>query len=145
MKVLIQLVKNSIAIHVISAWSNRAIFEVPQVWSNIYWVMLLTIYSGITLLTDQVVAGHYLQNPFKSQRTFIPSKQQIFELLLGNQSIGNEKISQRPLRKINNNVKILSYLDIMAIPVMEFQIRWYKISFEEFQFYWGVAICFSFF
>ena len=55
---------------------------------------------GITLLTDQVVAGHYLQNPFNSQRTFIPSKQQIFELLLGNQSIGNEKSSQRPLRKI---------------------------------------------
>ena len=90
---------------------------------------------GITLLTDQVVAGHYLQTPFKCQRTFIPSKQQIFELLLGNQSIGNEKISQRPLRKITPmwKMKILSYLDIMAIPVMEFQVRWYKISFDEFQ------------
>ena len=27
---------------------------------------------GITLLTDQAVAGHYIQNPFKTQRTVIP-------------------------------------------------------------------------
>ena len=100
----------------VSHTSQRTIFSKNSEKNNTS--AIIENILGIELLTDQVVTCHYLQTPFKSQTTVIPSKQQIFELLLG-----SEKMFSESSEKNNTNVKILSYLYSMAIPVMEFQVR----------------------
>ena len=69
------------SIHVRSAWSNRAIFEVQTNTANMVNSLLRAVIEnilGIALLTDQAVAGHYLQNPFKSQTYYHSTKTLFF-------------------------------------------------------------------